>query len=112
MAQKVEVHLVDDLTGETADETVSFTLDGVQYEIDLSATNAGKLRDDLGRFVQAARKTGSQRTGRASRGRKPASTGPSTREIREWAKDHGIQVNERGRISSEVLARFQEAKTA
>ena len=37
MAQKVKIILVDDLDGGSADETVRFGLDGVSYEIDLSA---------------------------------------------------------------------------
>ena len=36
MAQKVEVTLIDDLDGGKADETISFSLDGAQYVIDLS----------------------------------------------------------------------------
>ena len=45
MAQQVQVVLVDDLDGGKAAETVSFALDGVSYEIDLSAKNAAKLRE-------------------------------------------------------------------
>jgi hypothetical protein len=113
MAQKVEVRLIDDLTGKTADETVSFSLDGVQYEIDLSTANATKLHDKLSRFVQAARKTGGRRGGRpAGRGRKTAAGGTPTREVREWAREHGIEVNERGRIPAEVMVKFEQAKTA
>ena len=51
MAQKVHVLLVDDLDGGDADETVPFGLDGVSYEIDLSAANAQKLRDALAAYV-------------------------------------------------------------
>jgi hypothetical protein len=47
MARKVETTLVDDMTGDAADETVSFSLDGVEFEIDLSAHNAGILCDIL-----------------------------------------------------------------
>ena len=48
MAKKVTVTLVDDFDGEgPADETVEFSIDGVSYEIDLSARNAQKLRDEL-----------------------------------------------------------------
>ena len=46
MAQKVNIVLVDDLDGTEATETVTFGLDGVSYEIDLSAANATRLRDD------------------------------------------------------------------
>ena len=44
MAQKVQVVLVDDLDGGHADETVTFSLDGVSYEIDLSHENAAAMR--------------------------------------------------------------------
>jgi hypothetical protein len=44
MAQKVTVALIDDLDGHDAEETVTFGLDGKAYEIDLSASNARKLR--------------------------------------------------------------------
>ena len=50
MAQKVQVLLVDDLDGGPAEETVSFALDGVTYEIDLNAQNAKngtKIRSKL-----------------------------------------------------------------
>ncbi|HEY1971308.1 MAG TPA: Lsr2 family protein, partial [Pseudonocardia sp.] len=47
MAQKVVVSLVDDLSGDTAEETVEFGLDGKAYEIDLSSANADRLRGAL-----------------------------------------------------------------
>ena len=53
MAQKVNIILVDDLDGGSADENVRFGLDGVSYEIDLSAANAAELRSSLERFVAA-----------------------------------------------------------
>ena len=37
MAQRVQIILEDDYDGGTAVETVSFALDGAEYEIDLSA---------------------------------------------------------------------------
>jgi hypothetical protein len=52
MAQKVQVLLVDDIDGGSADETVQFGLDGASYEIDLSSDNARKLRDLLGALPQ------------------------------------------------------------
>ena len=59
MAKKVTVTLVDDFDGEgAADETVEFGLDGVTYEIDLSAKNATKLRHDLKQWVEAGRRVG------------------------------------------------------
>ena len=46
--------LVDDLDGETADETVEFGIDGKSYEIDLSKDNVGRLRDALAERRPAA----------------------------------------------------------
>ena len=58
MAQKVQVLLVDDLDGGEASETVSFALDGNNYEIDLSGKNATEMRDSFAKYVGAARKVG------------------------------------------------------
>lgn len=113
MAQKVEVTLVDDVDGGRADETVTFGLDGTHYEIDLTKANAEKLRKELARFVSAARKTGTKRQSSRTTGPgRKATGGPSSHEVRQWAKEHGIQVNERGRISSEVMVKFQEAQAS
>jgi hypothetical protein len=72
MAKKVTVTLVDDFDGEgAADETVEFGLDGVTYEIDLSAKNATKLRNDLKQWVEASRRVGGRRRGRFQRGPRP-----------------------------------------
>ena len=56
MASKTVVELVDDLDGGRAEETVRFALDGTEYEIDLSAKNAAKLRAALATFVGHAKK--------------------------------------------------------
>ncbi len=61
MAQRVNVVLEDDLDGSDADETVTFALDGVNYEIDLSAANADKLREALALYIGHGRKTSGRR---------------------------------------------------
>ena len=71
MAQRVNVVLVDDLDGSDAVETVSFALDGVDYEIDLNAAHADALREALAPYVGHARKVG--RGAGAKRGRAAAS---------------------------------------
>lgn len=107
MAQKVQVLLVDDIDGSVATETVSFGLDGVSYEIDLSPGNAGTLRTELGQYVGHARKPGSSQA-RRRRQRNGAGREQSAR-IREWAKSNGFKVNERGRIPANVLAEYEAA---
>ncbi len=108
MAQKVLIQLVDDLDEGEADETVSFGLDGTDYEIDLSKKNAAKLRDALAPYVGAGRKASRGRRGRRSAGR--SDIGPSSREIRDWARSNGYEVSERGRIPAEVREAFEKAQ--
>lgn len=108
MAQRVNVVLVDDLDGSDATETVSFGLDGVDYEIDLNDKNAGQLREALALYVGHGRRTGGRRRkSQASSSR--ASSGASAAEIREWAKANGWDVPERGRVSAEVRSAYEAA---
>ncbi len=110
MAQKVQVVLVDDLDGGAAEETVSFALDGVSYEIDLSAANAAQLRESFAQWVGHGRRVGGRTRsgGRRSSGTSGSSraSGGQSQEIREWARANGFTVNERGRIPAEVKAAF------
>jgi hypothetical protein len=108
MAQKTVVHLTDDVDGSRisgSGETVTFALDGVRYQIDLSETNAAKLRDVFAPYVAAARR--GQRRG--VRARRPASAPAKPRNahgIREWARRNGFEISERGRISTSVLSAY------
>jgi hypothetical protein len=107
MAQRTIVHLVDDVTGEDADETVAFALDGQPYEIDLSADNAARLRDALAEFVASARKPtgGGGRPARRGSARRANDTG----DVRSWARENGFSISERGRIPSNVLDAYHAA---
>lgn len=111
MAQKVQVLLVDDIDGGTADETVTFALDGVSYEIDLTATHAAELRESFARWVGHGRKTGgrSSGSGRGTAARSRRSSSSDATAIREWAKANGHKVSERGRISADVKAAYEAA---
>ncbi|GGM83637.1 Lsr2 family protein [Longimycelium tulufanense] len=116
MAQKVTVQLIDDLDGGTAAETVTFALDGVTYEIDLSETNAGILREALAEFVAAARRAGGTANGTGRRRPSSTITPPARREelqaIREWARAHGHTVSDRGRISAEIMNAYRNRDQA
>lgn len=105
MAQRVNIVLEDDIDGGDATETVMFGLDGVTYEIDLSDRNAAKLRDSLTKYVTSARRT----TSRARRSARRGASGPSTAQVREWARSTGHQVSDRGRISAEIRAAYEAA---
>jgi hypothetical protein len=107
MASVTRVRLVDDLDGGEADESVSFTLDGKSFEIDLSAKRAAELRGILAPYAGAARRAG------GSTIRRQRATGASsprrddTAAIREWAAAHGHQVSARGRISAAVIQAYE-----
>jgi hypothetical protein len=109
MAQRTIVHLVDDVSGEDADETVSFALDGQSYEIDLSTDNAARLRDALAEFVASARKPSSSAGVRGAAPRRSGRRSNGSGDVRAWAKENGFQVSERGRIPSNVIEAYQAA---
>jgi len=109
MAQKVQVVLVDDLDNGPADETVTFSLDGVSYEIDLSHDNAAAFRDLLAPYVGHGRRLGAARRAAARRARGAGSGSSNPAVVREWAKSQGIAVNERGRISADLQAKYDAA---
>jgi hypothetical protein len=105
MAQKVSVLLVDDIDGSEAGETISFGLDGTRYEIDLNGEHARELRGQLERYVKAARKvTGS--SARPTRVRR-ASADDKNKEVRDWARNQGLGVNDRGRIPAHIVAKYE-----
>lgn len=110
VAQQVKVILVDDIEGGTADETLSFAIDGAAYEIDLKKDNAAKFRDAVAPYVAAARKAG--RGGSRSNGARSSRRGSSSdrrgraADIRAWARENGIEVSERGRIPARVVEQY------
>ncbi|MEP9384990.1 Lsr2 family protein [Nocardioides sp. KR10-350] len=108
MAQKVQIILEDDLDGSEATETVSFALDGTSYEIDLNDANAAKLRDALAVYIGHARKASSSGR-RGGRRTSPSAGGASPKEVREWARDNGYTVPDRGRIPAEVKSAYDAA---
>ena len=112
MARQVITTLIDDLDGKKADRTVEFSLDGVNYTIDLSDTNAGKLRKALDPYISAGTRVGRASTGRIPARRTVVRTAGSrdeNRAIREWAVANGWTISERGRIPQSVTEAYRAA---
>jgi len=107
MSRSVSVIITDDLDGSENAETVSFSFRGVNYEVDLGKKNQAKLEKALAAFIEAGRKAP------AGGRRRPASGagGPSADRtaVRAWARTAGLKVSERGRISADVIRRYEEA---
>lgn len=109
MAQKVQTLFIDDIDGGEAEGTVRFGLDGTEYEIDLNNSHNEDLRTALGKYIPHARKvSGTAR--RATRGtaRRSAST-IDTAKIREWAKEQGYDIKDRGRVPADLIAKWRES---
>jgi hypothetical protein len=108
MAQQIQTLFIDDIDGRPAEGTVRFSLDGTDYEIDLSTEHSEELHKVLAGYVTHARKAGG--TARhGSRGRRPADS-LDTRKVREWAKAEGIDIKERGRVPAEVIEKYRAAR--
>jgi hypothetical protein len=110
MAKQVVVTMVDDYDGKSqADETVQFSIDGVSYEMDLSVLNASKLRGQLERWTDKARKVGRASKAKGGRIGKAAIDREQSVAIREWAKNNGHNVSSRGRIAAEITEAYHKA---
>ncbi|WP_454149036.1 histone-like nucleoid-structuring protein Lsr2 [Microbacterium lacticum] len=108
MAKKLITRIIDDLDGtelEDGGRTVSFSLEGRAYEIDLSDKNADKLRDALAPFIKVARSSSAS----GPRARRSARGSSNLAAVRAWANDNGHTVSERGRVPATVLAAYEAA---
>ena len=122
MAREVVEKLIDDLDGTAAVETVSFALDGTDYEIDLSKRNAAAFRRALDRYVSAARRQDgsgpARRRPTPQRRATPKTTGRKAKKskrgfdlagLREWAAANDVTVPSRGRIPQVVVDQYKAA---
>jgi hypothetical protein len=107
VAQKIQTLFLDDIDGSEAEGTVRFGLDGAEYEIDLSVTHSEELHKALAPYVAHARKVGGAR--RAARGGRRNATGIDTHKVREWAREQGIDIKERGRVPAGVMEQYRKA---
>jgi len=91
-------------TEKPATETIAFGLEGRTYEIDLCDKHAKQFRDAIGPFAEAGRRTNSARSGARA-----APDGDSNDDsgIRAWAKSKGMKVSELGRLSADIVARYE-----
>ena len=114
MAKKTITILTDDLDGEElplGTRSTRFSLDGVEYEIDLSADNARGLAEALSPYISAGRRVGGSRAAasapRAARAK--SSDADRLQAIRSWAQGNGYTVGDRGRIKAEIVDAYDSA---
>lgn len=109
MAQKTHILLIDDVDGSAADETVTFGLDGIMYEIDLTAARAAELRAAVAAFTPHARRVDARTTNRSARGRRGTGRDYVPADVRAWAASRNIDVPNRGRIPRTVIEQYLAA---
>jgi len=109
VAKKTVVEWVDDIDGTAASETVTFTIDGSRYEIDLSEENAAKLRETMSGWIEASRRASSRRSKSAPQ---PKNDSSESTKARKWAMDNGLDVGPRGRLRSEVIDAYRTRSSA
>ena len=103
MTQKRQVTTVSDISGAEGAETVRFSLDGVDYEIDLSGPEAEILRTDLAPWVARSRK---RKPPRPQKGRARSARRADLPEIREYAKARGYGVGTRGQVPKNIVKEY------
>lgn len=111
MAKKTIARYFSDISGEAIEAdspTVTFAIDGVTYEIDLSESEQNALTEALAPYVAAGRKIARGQTRGQSRAR-TTSTGTAPKEIRNWAESQGIAMPARGRIPGAVVDAYNAA---
>ncbi len=114
MATKTITVFTDDLDGTelpAGSRSTRFSIDGVEYEIDLSADNRQALSAALEPFIAAGRRVGasaSRSTSSRARGSKK-SDADRLAAIRSWAQSNGYSVGDRGRIKAEIVDAYDAA---
>ncbi len=107
MARTFHIQLIDDLTGEDAEETVRFSVDGADYEIDLTTANAANLREVLSKYAANGRRLRGPSAARA--GTVAPLSREETRRVRAWANAHGYNPSDRGRIRQDIQEAYAAA---
>lgn len=110
MARITTVELVDDLTGEADDtvRTIAISLDGLNYEVDLSGKNLLALIDAMEPFLNVATLIKGQRSKKSHSAAKRG----DAKAIRAWAQNHFDGIGNRGRIPKEAIEAFYAQSAA
>jgi Lsr2 len=107
MATHTEVIVIDDMDGKSiATRTMAFALAGESFEIDLSDEHLKEMHEAVAPFIAAARRLQQQRR----QAPRTTASRERSREARVWAKEAGVPVNPRGRVSELVMQRFEAAQ--
>jgi hypothetical protein len=102
VAKSTITQVTDDLDGSANAEEVSFAYNGTKYTIDLSRKNRTAFEKALKPYVEAGTKVASRSGSRRSKS-KSSNGRRDLADVRAWAKQNGMKVSDRGRVSSSIL---------
>lgn len=109
--------IADDFDGSTPAETVTFSVGGRNYEIDLSEENRAEFdallaefEEKMKKFTDVARRADRSSTAGRISGR-ASSSRSDVAKVRLWAVDNGFVVKDRGRIPAEVMDAYRNRGT-
>ena len=110
MAKTTITHITDDLDGSKDATEVAFSFNGSDYTIDLSKKNLALMEKALKPYQDAATKVSGRTASRRGKTSRSSSSRRDLAKIREWAREQGIEVSERGRVSSVVIEQYEAAQ--
>ena len=105
--QKIVQTLIDDIDGSDATGTLTFSVSGVDYTIDLNDKNLAKFEKAICPFVQHAERVGGRR-----RSGTVTKLAGNAKAVRSWAQANGYDVPDRGRIPGQILAAYEAAEAS
>lgn len=111
MAKETITIVRDDLDGSEGASSYKFGWGNDQYEIDLSDKNAKELESFLSKYIDKAAKVTARlpRQASTSSTRSSSSNKEELQKIRQWAKDNGYEISERGRVSQTIQDAYRAA---
>ena len=112
MAQQVRTILISDISGEEisdgAGQTIEFSVRGVDYRIDLTDAEVSDFDQAIQLYIRHGERVGGRR--RVAGGTAPARTDKAQLDaMRRWARAHGYQVSDRGRIAASIQEAYHAA---
>jgi hypothetical protein len=112
MATKVDTYKVDDLDGSKPAKTVSFAVDGTNYEIDLAEPNAQEFYEQWDRYIKAGRRVSGRDSRAGHAGRRSKERHEKLQAARKWLRERGHPIPQRGRIPQDLLAEFEASQAS
>lgn len=114
MARREITQYFDDLDNTPLEDDVvniiRFSVDGSHYLIDLSEENAAAFRAALEPWIAAAQPAPAATSPQRPTGRQTASAAKRSKAIRDWARETGLKVSDRGKIPARIIQAYDEAQ--